>query len=156
MKLSNMIMILIIIQATVIFYDQVYDSGSYELEAYGDNETSIWKFVSDPSSWTDTAFLIVLVLLGAGATAFIVVGTFLNTPSDTALFSTVFTLFIAAGAVPIISLYHVFTRNVEMFGCSAMPCTTATLAWVLTGGLLAIFYILAVLEWWSGRSMSYG
>ena len=155
MKLSNMIMILIIIQATIIFYDQVY-SSSYELESYGDNETVIWKFVSDPTAWTDSVLLIVLVLLGSAVAAFIVVGTFFNTPSDTAIFSTVFTLLIAAGAVPIISLYHVFTRNVSMFGCSSMPCTTATLAWVFTGGLIAIFYVLSVLEWWSGRSMSTG
>ena len=156
MKLSNMIMILIIIQATIIFYDQVYDTSSYELESYGDNETKIWRFVSDPTSWTDSALLILLVLIGSATAAFIVVGTFFNTPSDTAIFSTVFTLLIAAGAIPIISLYHVFTRNVEMFGCSSMPCTTATLAWVFTGGLIAIFYVLAVLEWWSGRTMSSG
>ncbi len=154
MKLSNMIMILIIIQGVIIFYDQVYTS-SYELEAYADNETAIWKFVSDPTGWTGTSLLIILAsLIGLGGA--IAIGTYLYTKSDTVLFFGIFSMFIAAGAVPIISLYHVFTRNVSMFGCSAMPCTTATLAWVFTGGIIAIFYVLSVLEWWSGRSMSAG
>ena len=154
MKLSNMIMILIIIQATIIFYDQVYTS-SYELEAYGDNGTAIWEFVADPTGWTGTSLLIILAsLIGLGGA--IAIGTYLYTKSDTVLFFGIFSMFIAAGMVPIISLYHVFTRNVSMFGCSSMPCTTATLAWVFTGGLIAIFYVLSVLEWWSGRSMSTG
>lgn len=153
MKLANMILILIVIQGVIVMYDQVFETTSYDLEAYGDNETTIWRFVTDPTSWNSTALLVTLLGLGAAAAAFIVIGTFLNTPSDTAIFSPVFVLLIAAGAIPIISLYNVFTREVAMFGCAAMPCTPAIITWAFTGGILAIFYVLAVLEWWSGRSL---
>ncbi len=155
MKLSNMIMILIIIQATIMFYDGIMISGDPYLRGYGDNETLIWDFVANPSSWTGTSFLAFFaVLIGIGGA--IAIGTYLYTKSDTVLFFGVFTMLLAAGAIPILSLYNVFTRNSAMFGCATADCTTAILAWVFTGGLIAIFYVLSVLEWWSGRSMSSG
>ena len=153
MKLSSMILILIIIQGVILISDQVYDATSYELEAYNDNETSIWNFAADPTGWNASFFIIVLLGLGVTASAFIIVGVFTNTPSDVAIFSPIFTMLIAAGMLPIISLYHVFTRELTMFGCTAMPCTPAIVAWLFTGGLLAVFYILSVLEWWPGRGV---
>ena len=104
MKLANMILILVILQGAIMMYDQVYDTTSYTLEAYNDNQTSVWGFVSDPTGWNDTVLLVMLASLGVIAAAFIVVGTFLNTPSDTAIFAPVFTILIAAGMIPIISL----------------------------------------------------
>jgi len=150
-----MLMILFIIQATIILYDNVFaSSGSdaYTLTPYDSNQSTVWNFFTSPTLWSNTLFLIALLGLGGAAIAFIVVGTFLNTPSDTAIFSPVFVLLIGAGAVPIISMYNVFHRNIAMFGCTALPCPIATFAWVITGGLIALFYILSVLEWWSGRS----
>jgi hypothetical protein len=155
MKLSNMIMILVIIQAVIILYYAIYSGAgdnAYTLQTYGDNESKVWNFVADPSNWSGTLLLIALIAIGGTAVTFIVVGTFLNTPSDSALFSPVFILLIGAGAVPIMSLYGVFMSEIELFGCSSLPCPLATFSWILTGGLLAIFYVLAVLEWWSGRS----
>jgi len=152
MKLSNMIMVLVIIQAAIIMYDQVY-SSDYELTAYDSNETIMWDFIADPTGWSSTALLIALIAIGAAGAAFIIVGTFLSTPSDTALFSPIFILLLGVGAIPIVSLYHVFTRNVALFGCTSMPCAPATWLWVFTGGIIGLFYILSVLEWWSGRSM---
>ena len=152
MKLANMILILIILQGSIMMYDQVYDTTSYTLESYDDNETSIWEFVSDPTGWNSTVLLAVLAGLGVVAAAFIVVGTFLNTPSDTAIFAPVFTVLIAAGMIPIISLYQVFTREPTLFGCTAIPCPASILAWLFTGGIIGVFYVLACLEWWSGRS----
>ena len=152
MKLANMILILVILQGAIMMYDQVYDTTSYTLESYDDNETSIWEFVSDPTGWNNTVLIVVLLGLGVGAAAFIVVGTFLNTPSDTAIFAPVFTILIAAGMIPIISLYQVFNREPTLFGCATIPCPASILAWLFTGGIIGIFYVLAVLEWWSGRS----
>lgn len=156
MKLSNLIMILLVIQSVIILYDAIYTSSgndAYTLQSYDQNETKIWNFITDPSSWSSSLLLIALLAIGGTTASFIVVGTFLNTPSDSALFSPAFILFISAGAIPIISMYHVFTRNIAMFGCSELPCPIATFAWAITGGLIAIFYVIAVLEWWSGRSM---
>jgi hypothetical protein len=155
MKLANMLMILIVIQSVIILYDAVYTSSGnegYTLESYGDNESKVWNFITDPSSWSESLFLIAVLALGATSATFIAIGTFLNTPSDSALFSPLFIIFIGVGFVPIVSMYHVFTRNISFFGCSSLPCPLATFAWVLTGGIIAIFYVLGVLEWWTGRS----
>ena len=151
MKLSTIILILIVIQASIIMYDQVY-SDDYEIPSYGSSKTIIWNFVTDPSDWSGTELLLYFASLTA-VSGLIGVGVYLVTKSDTALFFGVFTFLLGAGAVPITSLYNVFERNVGFFGCSSIPCTPAILAWALTGGLLAILYILAVLEWWSNRRM---
>jgi len=159
MKLMNMILLLLIIQATIVFYDEVYEAGDYgDLDAYGAGGGTIWGFATNPVNWNSTALLIAFLAIGAVTASFIIVGTFLNTPSDTAIFSTAFTLFIAAGMLPIISLYDVFLRNSAMFGCPLTTelCLPAILTWLFTGGLIAIFYVLSVLEWWSGRTMSSG
>jgi len=154
MKLASMILILIVIQGVVMIYDQVYDPDDPLglIEGYGDNETSVWDFVQDPTPWNSTVLIAGLIGLGIIATGFIVAGIFFNTPSDTAFFGPVFTLLIAVGMVPILSLRNVFVRNAATFGCDTLACPQATIAWIFTGGIIGIFYILSVLEWWSGRS----
>ncbi len=155
MKLANMIMILVILQASIILYDAIAlpDETDYEITPYNSNETIIWGFVTDPTGWSLTGFLLIfgsLVTVGGA----IGVGVYLVTKSDTALFFPIFTLLLGAGAIPIVSLYNVFTRDLEIFGCTALPCIPAILLWGLTGGILAVFYVLSVLEWWSNRRVS--
>ncbi len=150
MKLSNMIMILIILQMSIILFDSVIEDPDYELTAYASNDTAIWDFVLDPTKWTGSSLLLIFgALTAVGGT--IGVGVYLVTKSDTALFFGVFTLLLGAGAIPIASLYNVVTRDPIVFGCTGMPCTPAIIVWALTGGILAIFYVLSVLEWWSNR-----
>lgn len=148
MKLAPMIMILIILQGVIILYDQVY-SSDYELTAYEDNQSSIWNFVANPSDWRDTGLLtFFFAILGVGAVATFV-GAVVGYKGDMILFFGVFTFFLALGAVPIISLYNVITREPTIYGCAATGvCYPSIFVWVFTGGILAIFYVLAVLDWW--------
>ena len=159
MKLVNMVLLLLIIQGTIVFYDAVYEAGDYrDVDVYDSSGGVLWSFATNPIDWNSTALLVAFLIIGGVTASFIIVGTFLNTPSDTAIFSTAFTLLIAAGAVPIISLYHVFDRNAAMFGCEtiAIECIPGMLVWLVTGGIIAVFYVFSVLEWWSGRTMSSG
>ena len=149
MKLSNMIMILIILQMSIVVFDAISVSD-YELTSYNSNDTVVWDFVLNPTGWTGSSLLIIFGSLTAVAAA-IGIGVYLVTKSDTSLFFGVFTLLLGAGAVPIVSLYNMFNRNISFFGCSSIPCTPAIIVWALTGGILAIFYVLSVLEWWSNR-----
>ena len=151
MKLANMIMILLILQMSIIVFDAV-SVPDYELTAYDSNDTVVWDFILDPSGWTLSSLLLIFASLTAVGGA-IAIGVYLVTKSDTSLFFPVFTLLLGVGAIPIISLYQMFTRNIGFFGCTAIPCLPATIAWALTGGILAIFYVLSVLEWWSARSV---
>jgi len=151
MKLANMILILIVLQGVIIMYDQVFDDATFDLETYDDNETTVWNFIIDPSSWGSTSLLTIFIGL-LSVTGVIAIGIYAITKSDTVLFYPVFTALIAFGAIPIISLYEVFTRDPGVFGCATIPCPASILAWLFTGGIIAIFYVLSVLEWWSGRS----
>lgn len=152
MKLAQIILILIIIQGTIIMYDQVF-ADDYDLISYGDNETTIWSFATNPAEWSSSSFIVTLLAL-VSVTGAIGIGVYLYTKSDTILFFSIFELLIGVGMVPIISLYQVFTRDITMFGCEVggAVCTNGIIAWVFTGGILAILYILACLEWWSGRA----
>ena len=149
MKLSNMIMILIILQMSIVVFDAISVSD-YELTSYNSNDTVVWDFVLNPTGWAGSSLLLIFGSLTAVAAA-IGIGVYLVTKSDTSLFFGVFTLLLGAGAVPIVSLYNMFNRNISFFGCSSIPCTPAIIVWALTGGILAIFYVLSVLEWWSNR-----
>lgn len=149
MKLSNMIMILLILQLSIIVFDAV-STPDYELSSYESNETAIWNFVTNPTGWSGSSLLTIFASLTAVA-GVIGIGVYLVTKSDTSLFFGVFTLLLGAGSIPIISLYNMFNRNIAFFGCSSIPCTPAIIVWALTGGMLALFYVLSVLEWWSNR-----
>ncbi len=159
MKLAPMIMLLVIIQVTIMFFNSAYVEESYTLDPYNSstiiNNTTpkIMKFISDPTGWSGSDFLTLFSgLIGiAGAFA---VGVYLITKSDTVLFMPVAMIFFGFGAIPLISLYNVFMSNSSMFGCVALKCPLAIMIYSVTVGLLAIFYALAVLEWWSGRSTS--
>lgn len=151
MKLANMIMILLILQMSIIVFDAVSVSD-YELTAYDSNDTAVWDFILDPSGWSGSSLLLIFGALTAIG-GVIAIGIYLVSKNDTSLFFPVFTLLLGVGAIPITSLYLMFTRNINFFGCTAMPCTPLIIVWALTGGVLAIFYVLAVLEWWSNRSV---
>ena len=152
MKLANMIMILLILQMSIIVFYGVVEEPDYELTAFGSNDTVVWDFILNPSDWSTTDLLSKLWALTAIG-GVIAIGIYLVTKSDTSLFFPVFTLLLGVGAIPIASLYLVITDELHFFGCTAMPCTPAIITWALTGGILAIFYVLSVLEWWSARSV---
>jgi len=157
MKLAPVIMILIILQTVIIFYDQVYShepcegacADEYALQVYEDNQSALWGFVADPTNWRESQFLaFFFAILGVGAVATFV-GAVVGYKGDMILFFGTFTFFLALGAVPILGLYTVISRDVGFFGCEVMStCFPAIFLWVLTGGILALFYVLAVLDWW--------
>ncbi len=160
MKLAPMIMLLVIIQVTIMFYTGAYTEETYGLDPYNSstivNNTSpsIWEFISNPSDWSATDVLVLIAGIVGVAGAF-AVGVYLVTKSDTILFMPVAMMFFGFGAVPMISLYKVFMGHSTIFGCTSIePCSTAIMAFIVTAGLISIFYVLAVLEFWSGRSTS--
>lgn len=160
MKLAPMIMLLVLIQLTVMFYTGAYTEETYGLDPYNSstiiNNTSpsVWDFISNPTGWSVSDFLLLFSGL-VGVAGIIAVGVYLTTKSDTILFMPVAMVFFGFGAIPMISLYNVFMAHSTIFGCTSIePCSTAIMAFVATAGLISIFYVLAVLEWWSGRSTS--
>jgi len=157
MKLAPMIMILVVLQAVILLYDQVYPTevcegdceDEFGLAAYGDNRSMLWNFVVNPTDWRGTGLLTFFFTVLAASAVATFVGAVVGYKGDMILFFGTFTLFLALGAVPIVSLYQVITREPTLFGCAATGvCYPSLFVWVFTGGILAIFYVLAVLDWW--------
>ena len=157
MRLAPIIMILIILQGVIIMYDQVYPTGGctgdvctgeYELISYGDNKSALWNFAANPTDWRGTDFLVFFFAILAASAVATFVGAVVGYKGDMILFFGTFTFFLALGSVPILSLYNVITRESGFFGCTTGVCYPAIFMWVFTGGILAMFYVLAVLDWW--------
>ena len=159
MKLAPMIMLLVIMQITIMFFNSAYTETSYTLNPYNItdvvNNTSprVLEFILDPTGWSGSDILTLIVGI-IGVVGTFAVGVYLVTKSDTILFMPVAMMFFGFGAIPMISLYNVFMSNSSMFGCTEIPCSLAIMIYGASVGLISIFYILAVLEWWSGRSTS--
>lgn len=159
MKLGPMIILLIVIQLTIIFFHSAYTIDSFTLNPYNISEVvnntspNIFEFMLDPTGWSGSEILTLIAGLVGVAGAF-AVGVYLVTKSDTVLFMPVAMMFFGFGAIPIIGLYNAFMSNSALFGCTSIPCPLAIILFGLTGGVIAMMYILAVLSWWSGRPVS--
>jgi len=159
MKLSYMIMILIILQASILLFDGLLNPTSFTYDPYNatinlnNTDNVFWDFATDPTGWSSSGlFVILLSIIGvAGA---IGIGVYLYTKSDLVLLFTFFGTLLGIGAVPVIQLYNLFNRNPAMWGCTGIPCPTSIFVWTLTGGVFAIFWVMACIEWWSGRPTS--
>lgn len=160
MKLMPMIMLLVVLQLTIMVFDTTYDQAHYNLNPYNvtsqinNSSPNVFDFIMDPTGWGDSAFLGIWIGLISVAGA-IGIGVYLYTKSDLALLFGAFTALLGFGAIPIISLYNIINREIALFGCTVgSVCVPSLLIWGLTGGLISIFYVGSVIEWWSGRSMS--
>jgi len=161
MKLVPIIILLILLQLTIIVLDGSFNDNSYNLNPYNstanvnNTENFIWDFVSDPTDWGSTDFLNFWTLIGAlGVGAAISTAIGLIIKSDMLILSGASVLLFGVGAIPIISLYQVITREAAVFGCTTMPCAPGIIIWILTGGLLGLIYVMAVIEWWTARQTS--
>lgn len=159
MKLFYLMMILVIVQASVLLFDVGLTGGGYELDPYNSSsefnntDNTVWDFVTNPTGWESTNFLLILAGLVTVGGA-IGIGIYLYTKSDLILLFSVFTVLLGFGAIPLISLYNLMNRNVAMFGCVATPCPIGIFFWTITGGLLGLAYVMACIEWWTGRQTS--
>ncbi len=159
MKLAYMIMILVVLQVTIITFDGLVGEDSYTLDPYNSStsinntENTVWNFILNPTGWEGSNLLIIFASL-VGLAGAIGIGIYLYTKSDTVLLFGFFTTLLGFGSIPIISLYNVWNRNIGMWGCSSAPCAPSIIGWALTGGLLAIFYVLACYDAWTGRNTS--
>ncbi len=160
MKLAPMIMLLVMIQVVIMFYTGSFSETSYDLDPYNSSsiinntDPTIMQFIANPSSWAKSGLLELFAGI-IGVVSLITAGLFVFTKSDTILFFPIFVAFLSFGSIPLISLYKVFMSHSTIFGCTSIdPCSVAIMAYMVSVGLIAIFYVLAVLEWWSGRSTS--
>lgn len=156
MRLTFMIILFLLIQVAIVWNEALYTDTSFTLEGSnatttGDNSTEILEFFVDPTNWGSSDFLITLLGISAGIA--VAVGLFyIFSKSDTILFISVFSLIVGAGAIPMINLYRVLNNHLNPTICSGtLPCPLAQYLIAFIIGPLSIMYIMAALQWWSGR-----
>ena len=165
MKLTPLVILLLILQLVIMIANSSYSVTDSDLNPYNatenlnQTENLMWDFITDPTDWGQTGFLAFWTVFGAlGLGTIVVTAIGLITRSDMLILSAVPALFLGFGAIPIISLYELITREVAFFGCVVTTpptaCGMATMAFILTGGLLGLFYAMAIIEWWTNRQTS--
>jgi len=86
--MKYMILFLVVIQAVILMYDQVYATEgdpAYLITPYDSNDSTIWNFIVDPTGWTGTGLLTIFAGL-IGLVGAIGIGVYMYTKSDTVLF----------------------------------------------------------------------
>ncbi len=165
MKLLTLAMLLVIIQLSIGLFDNTIsvDGESAVPEMYGSNVSLnsttnyLYDFVTNPLSWSSTAFIVFLVSITTFITAAsIAAGFFKYQPSDTVYFAGLFSVFIGLGAVPIVGLFNVINREIGAFACVAGSyCTPAIIFATMTAGALGLAWVMACLHWWRVGGVGY-
>lgn len=151
MKITTMIIVLFVLQLMIMVFDSTAVEDTYSLNPYNiTNEAvpnNIYRFMINPSTWSTSGWILFLVVtLGLILVASIIV------KSDMVLLYVVFVALIGFGAVPILSLYNLLNRDVGAFVCTTpLPCFATVIISAFIVGPLALYYVMACLEWWSGR-----
>lgn len=159
MKLGSMIMFLVIVQLSFMLFDNTLTDTSYNLSpnnVSSGNSTvnSVYDFIINPTVWANSNFMSYLsgYLLTTGG---IVVGLFLVFRPDITITFGLFVFFLGFGAIPIINIYNLIVREVGAFACTpGVPCSIAIILAALTAGLLALYYVICCIEFWTNRQLS--
>jgi len=151
MRLAPFLMVLFVLYVMMGLIDQTMNPS---LQAYGNGAGSAWlTALTQPWNWQGNSLLL---LLGTSVVAAvgIAVGTSFFSRSDIVTLAALAYAFMAMGAIPLITLYSFVTRNVGWFipDCTiGQPCGPANIIGGLTVGVLGLFYLFTVLEWWMWR-----
>lgn len=174
MKVVPILILLYVALMGIIIFDGLDTSDPFNIIPYANstgnlttNETAIWSFFVDPTSWRSSTFI--TILIGVGAIAAISTVAAWATKSDIALLISVFILIINAGVIPIIAIWQVIHRELWAMFCSGTlsptielsqeacqgdPYTTATIFTALIVGPIALAWVFACVEWWTQRPTS--
>lgn len=160
MKWGTMLLFLYIFQLAFILFYGVYNENTtqqqlismYTNSSDTNSSSSVtWAYFLNPTGMNDTTFFATLFSI-MGVTTFIGIGFYFIFKSDLTILFGFFTLIIGLGAIPIINMWNVVTKETTLYGCVAgANCFPATIAGIIIVGLLGFVYVLACLEWWTNR-----
>jgi hypothetical protein len=153
MRLGYFIVILFAMYVGMGLIDQTMNP---QLQAYGNGASgAFFSSLIQPWNWQDNSLIQLLgasVVIAVGIAA----GASFISRSDIATLASLAYAFMALGAIPIVMFYSFVTRNVATFvtDCQlnpALACGPANIIGGLTAGVLGLFYVFTVLEWWMWR-----
>lgn len=160
MKIVPAILILLILQISIILFDNTFSSTDYNLNPYNQTYTvngtvvsgePIWNLLVNPIEWYNNSFMMGIIGLTAVA-ALITLGIYLIVKTETVLLGPLCLIIFGFGLVPIVNLYQVLNREVGYYACTlSSACTLSIILGLLITGPLIAIWAFAVLEFWTGR-----
>lgn len=153
MRLGYFIVILFAMYVGMGLIDQTMNP---QLQAYGNGASgAFFSALIQPWNWQGNSLIALLgtsVVIAVGIAA----GASFISRSDIATLASLAYAFMALGAIPIVMFYSFVTRNVATFvsDCQLNPavvCGPASIIGGLTAGVIGLFYVFTVLEWWMWR-----
>ena len=164
MKIAPLIIAFWIVGMTIALFTQNL-AGDYSLEPYQEganvNNTNVtnpvWQIIINPTNYQESIFATYWKEIFAGATA-IILGIAIFTKSDMVLLFEVFkVIFLTLAATPIVTIYTFFLSQFRGITCPTLPltqlCTPAILITAILVGIPTFMYVLACIEWWTGRPL---
>lgn len=144
-KLINMFIVLIAVQACLILYAAPMSTTS------GGN---MWEFVMDLDNWASVTFLVSLIGFAGLALGGIAAGAF-GYKADLLIWAGAIAGFISLGSI-FVNLANVLRDDLiaRVFvgpTCTIASCPPVTYFVGITIGVVALFYVWTVIEWWRGN-----
>lgn len=127
-------------------------------------DSDIWKFVTNMQSWGTLTFILALVGIAGGiGLVGIAAATTFGFKTDFLIFAPAIAGFITMGVV-LTNLGRVIGDEIrnrffscvglagtELATCTISQNTMVTLAWAVSVGPLALYYVWTIVEWWRGK-----
>ena len=149
-------MFLIVLQAVLTLFEGMTPAN-----------TSLWQVATNPQNWNNLTFILVITgislgVLGTGA----FLGAVFGLKTDFMVFSSMVPGFLSL-FVPIMNFAMVIGKYMANIFCSSpifsggvpipanwnwVICPGAFWMVIITGGIMGVYYIFTVLDWWRGRA----
>jgi len=156
-RFISLVIFLVALQAILILF-----------EGQTPANTTLWQIATQPQNWNSLTFIASIAAISLGiAAAGAFVGTIVGLKTDFMVFSAMIPGLISL-CVPIINLAMVIGKYASNIFCSTaifdaggLPLSADTIVWsscpaavwivVITGGILGVYYIFTVIDWWRSR-----
>ena len=144
-RFTNLVIFLVALQAVLILF-----------EGQTPTNTSLWQIVTQPQNWNSLTFILTIsaISLGIGA-AGAFVGTMFGLKTDFMVFSSMIPGLLSL-CVPIINFAVMIGKYSAQIFCSPAAidmtgCPAAMWMVIITGGVLGVYYLFTVIDWWRSR-----
>jgi len=142
-RLLSLMIFLVALQAILILF-----------EGTTPNATAIWTMARDPFSWYSATIIaeIVAIAVGLGAAA-IMLGNAIGIKTDFMIFAVLISSLMTFGAI-ISDFAGVIGKDLSGIFCAGTlatdwaSCPAAVWLVTITVGMLGLYYVFTVLEWW--------
>jgi len=155
-RFTNLVIFLVAVQAVLILF-----------EGQTPANTTLWQIVTQPQNWNSLTFILVIAGISATvAAAGVAIGTVFGIKTDFMVFSSMIPGLLSL-CVPIINLTGVIGKYASNFFCGTpvyvlgVPVSATAVNWtacpgaawivIISGGILGVYYIFTVLDWWRSR-----